>query len=159
MTIDSESQPYGNAGKASRNVLRFLPESISFLYSLSMDIVHVCIRIGHHRAGRLDPEYQQPCELERERCSIPGEIRHEGQLLEEWPLWVSVLFLNSLAKLVYLTRFLALRSVACSPISSSRKSRTWCDISVPDHVLSQCSQPDHLGGIDARQSTRRRRQI
>ena len=103
LTIDSESQPYCNAGEASRSVLRVLPESISFPRSLSMDVVHVCIRIGHHRAGRLDPEYPQPCELERERCGIPGEIRHERQLLEEWPLWVSVLFLNSIAKLVYLT--------------------------------------------------------
>ena len=29
LTIDSESQPYGNAGEASRNVLRFLLERIS----------------------------------------------------------------------------------------------------------------------------------
>ena len=103
LSIDSETQPYGNAGEALRNALCFLPESISFLYPLSMDVVHVCVRIGHHRTGRLDPEYPQPRELERERCGIPGEIRHERQLLEEWPLWVSVLFLNRFEKLVYLT--------------------------------------------------------
>ena len=63
LSIDSETSS-GNAGTklfVTSSVSSLM--DISFLYRLSVDHVCVCVRIGHHRAGRLDQDHPRPCEL------------------------------------------------------------------------------------------------
>ena len=76
LSIDSETQPSGNAGEAFHNTILLIVEDASCLYGFSVNLVRIRVRIRYHHAGFVDQEHSQPWKFQPERWGIPGDIQY-----------------------------------------------------------------------------------